>query len=43
MTRPTQTPDGEAWGCRLEIYVTNPADQPDPATWQTQLAFKLAD
>jgi len=33
--------DGEHWGCRLEIYLTNPAEQPDPATWQTQLAFKL--
>jgi effector-binding domain-containing protein len=33
--------DGEHWGCRLEIYLTNPAEQPDPATWETQLAFKL--
>src|SRR5436190_6818140 len=39
----TGTPDGESWGCRLEIYVTNPAEQPDPATWETQLTFKLAD
>jgi effector-binding domain-containing protein len=33
--------DGEHWGSRLEIYLTNPAEQPDPATWQTQLAFRL--
>lgn len=39
----TETPDGQAWNCRLEIYVTNPAEQPDPATWETQLAFRLAD
>ena len=39
----THTPDGEAWGCRLEIYVTNPVEQPDPARWETQLAFRLAD
>lgn len=33
--------DGEHWGCRLEIYLTNPAEQPDPARWETQLAFRL--
>jgi effector-binding domain-containing protein len=33
--------DGEHWGCRLEIYLTNPAEQPDPAKWETQLAFRL--
>ncbi len=33
--------DGEHWGCRLEIYLTDPSQQPDPATWQTQLAFRL--
>lgn len=33
--------DGEHWGCRLEIYLTNPAEQPDPAKWETQLAFLL--
>ncbi|HUB40069.1 MAG TPA: GyrI-like domain-containing protein [Streptosporangiaceae bacterium] len=33
--------DGEHWGCRLEIYRTDPAEQPDPATWETQLAFRL--
>jgi effector-binding domain-containing protein len=33
--------EGERWGCRLEIYLTNPAEQPDPARWETQLAFLL--
>jgi effector-binding domain-containing protein len=35
--------DGEHWGCRLEIYRTDPSQQPDPARWETQLAFRLAD
>jgi effector-binding domain-containing protein len=34
---------GERWGCRLESYLTNPADQPDTSKWQTELAFRLAD
>jgi effector-binding domain-containing protein len=33
--------DGEHWGCRLEIYLTDPAQEPDPAKWATQLAFLL--
>lgn len=33
--------DGEHWGSRLEIYLTNPAEEPDPAKWETQLAFRL--
>jgi hypothetical protein len=39
----SQTDEGESWGCRLEFYLTNPAEQPDVSTWQTQLAFRLAD
>ena len=35
--------DGERWGARLEIYLTDPSRQPDPSTWATQLAFRLAD
>jgi effector-binding domain-containing protein len=34
---------GQSWGCRLEFYLTDPAEQPDLSKWQTQLAFKLAD
>lgn len=37
------TPEGELWGCRLEVYETDPRTQPDPTQWQTSLAFRLAD
>jgi effector-binding domain-containing protein len=37
----TSTPDGERWGCRLEIYHDEPGQ--DMAEWQTELAFKLVD
>jgi effector-binding domain-containing protein len=36
-------PDGERWVARLEIYETDPAEQPDMSKWTTQLAFRLAD
>jgi effector-binding domain-containing protein len=35
-------PDGEEWRCRLEIYYTDPAEEPDMSKWTTELAFKLA-
>ena len=35
--------NGERWGCRLEIYLTDPRQEPDMSKWVTQLAFKLAD
>lgn len=34
---------GEAWRARIETYFTDPAEEPDPAKWETELAFKLAD
>jgi effector-binding domain-containing protein len=34
---------GERWGSRLEIYLTDPSQEPDMSKWETQLAFKLAD
>jgi effector-binding domain-containing protein len=34
---------GERWGSRLEIYLTNPREEPDMSKWVTQLAFRLAD
>src|SRR5215831_15721980 len=34
---------GERWGCRLEIYHTDPAVEPDMNSWVTELAFRLAD
>jgi effector-binding domain-containing protein len=39
----TETEAGEEWGCRVEFYLTDPAEQPDLSKWVTQLAFKLAD
>jgi len=39
----SQTDAGEKWGCRLESYLTDPAEQPDLSKWQTELAFRLAD
>lgn len=35
--------DGDHFACRLELYETDPAEQPDMAQWVTQLAFKLKD
>ena len=31
------------WGCRLEIYKTDPREEPDMSKWETELAFRLAD
>ena len=39
----TQTSDGERWASRLEIYDTDPAQEPDMSKWVTRLAFRLAD
>ena len=36
------SPEGERWGCRLEIYLTDPRDEPDMNKWETRLAFRLA-
>ena len=38
----TQATDGERWAARLEIYETDPAEEPDMTKWTTQLAFRLA-
>jgi effector-binding domain-containing protein len=35
--------DGTRWGCRLEIYLTDPVAQPDRTKWETELSFRLAD
>lgn len=34
--------DGDRWGGRLEIYLTDPREEPDMSKWVTQLAFRLA-
>jgi len=37
------TDEGDRWGCRVEFYLTDPAEQPDLSEWRTELAFRLAD
>jgi effector-binding domain-containing protein len=39
----TDSPHGERWGARLELYLTDPRDEPDMNKWLTRLAFRLAD
>jgi effector-binding domain-containing protein len=36
------SPEGDRWGCRLELYLSDPQEQPDMTKWETQLAFRLA-
>ncbi|MFN4212169.1 MAG: GyrI-like domain-containing protein [Devosia sp.] len=38
-----EKPDGDHFACRLEIYETDPAEEPDMDKWVTELAFKLKD
>ena len=38
----TKTEDGDRWGARLEIYESDPAQEPDMDKWVTDLAFRLA-
>lgn len=38
-----ERPDGDHFACRLEIYETDPAEEPDMDKWVTELAFKLKD
>ena len=33
------TPDGSAWRCRAEHYLTDPSAEPDPAKWETDIAY----
>lgn len=35
--------DGNRWGARLELYLTDPQIEPDLDKWETELAFRLAD
>jgi hypothetical protein len=39
----TETERGTRWGCRLELLLTNPAEEPDMNKWETKLAFRLAN
>lgn len=38
----SDTPQGQRWGCRLEIYDTDPREEPDLDKWETRLLFRLA-
>jgi effector-binding domain-containing protein len=37
----TPSGDAEQWVSRLEIYLTDPSQEPDMNKWVTQLAFRL--
>lgn len=37
------TDKGDAFGSRLESFITDPDDEPDPAKWDTEVAIRLAD
>jgi effector-binding domain-containing protein len=37
-----ETESGHEWGCRLELYKTDPSEEPDSSKWETELAFRLA-
>ena len=36
------TPQGAAWRCRAEHYLTNPSEEPDPAKLETDVAFLIS-
>lgn len=38
-----EAPDGDHFACRLEIYESDPVDEPDMDKWVTVLEFKLQD
>jgi effector-binding domain-containing protein len=35
--------DGKLWDARIESYVANPVQQPDPEKWRTELAILVED
>ncbi|WP_020666463.1 GyrI-like domain-containing protein [Amycolatopsis nigrescens] len=38
----TSRRDGrEVWGCRFESYLTDPAEQPDPARWSIRISYQV--
>jgi RNA polymerase sigma-70 factor (ECF subfamily) len=37
-----QTPEGERFVCRLEIYKTDPATEL-PENWETEITIRIAD
>lgn len=41
--RKEATEHGDRWEARVEFSLTDPADEPDPAKWQTEVAYLIAD
>ena len=37
------TEHGDAFGSRVEFFLTDPAEEPDSAKWETEVAIRLAD
>ena len=35
--------NGEVFGARYESYLTDPAEEPDPSKWETQVLIRLSD
>jgi effector-binding domain-containing protein len=33
--------EGNKWGCRLEVYKSDPREVPDMTKWETELLFRL--
>lgn len=38
-----QDEHGDAFGARLETYITDPGEEPDPSKWETEVAIRLAN
>jgi effector-binding domain-containing protein len=34
--------DESRWGARLETYLTDPSEEPDPQKWQTEIAIRTS-
>ena len=37
----SETPKGSVWGGRFEHYLTDPSAEPDPAKWETDVAYLI--
>jgi effector-binding domain-containing protein len=35
--------NGDAFGARIESFLTKPDEEPDPAKWETEVAIRLAE
>jgi effector-binding domain-containing protein len=38
-----QTSEDGTWGARIESYLTDPNEEPNPEKWQTEIAFQIGD